>query len=425
MKSEKYSKYYKAVHYLESLNNIAGSYQKANLTAHPHPEMYLERMQDFLDRIGNPEKSFKYIHITGTSGKGSVSSLIHSALVKNKKKAGLFTSPFVTSTIEKIVVGNKYIDPTVFADLVEYLKPHIDTSTVSDRHGMPSYFELILAIALLYFKKEKCEYVVLEVGLGGRYDATNIIKNPLVTAITNISLDHTQVLGNTTEKIAYDKAGIIKKGSHFFTTEEDGVLLSIFKNECSKVGAIYNALNVAGLDYIEKNKLLANTICKYLNIGEVSKPSPLPARFEIVEKNPLVIIDGAHNVSKIETTIQNLEKLSYNKLSVVISISSDKNWQSIMDMLLSKVDTLYVTKFSNTVRQCVNPKLIVDYAKSKGFSLERIYLHNDPIQAFNKARKNMGKKDALLVVGSFYLAGDIRALYCPEEQILKQRSSKI
>lgn len=425
MKKGKYSKYHEAVHYLESLNNIAGSYQKANLTAHPHPEMYLERMQDFLDRIGNPEKNFKYIHITGTSGKGSVSSLIHSTLVSQKKKAGLFTSPFVTSTIEKIVVGNKYIDPVVFAEIVEYLKPHIDSATLSDRHGIPSYFELILAIALLYFKKEKCEYLVLEVGLGGRYDATNIIKNPLVTAITNISLDHTQVLGDTKEKIAYDKAGIIKKGSHFFTTEENGALLSIFKNECLKVGAVYNALNVSGLDYLEKNRLLANTICKYLNVGEISAPAPLPARFEIVEKSPLVIIDGAHNVSKIETTLQNLGKLSYDKLSVVISISSDKDWESIIDILLPKIDALYVTKFSNTVRQCISPKAIIEFAKSKGFSPERIYLHNDPIQAFNKARKNTGKKDALLVVGSFYLAGDIRALYCPEEQTLKQRSSKI
>lgn len=430
MSHDPFKKYYESVRYLESLNNISGSYQKTNLTAHPNPEMYLERMQDFLDRIGNPEQGFKYIHITGTAGKGSVSSLTHSSLVKNNKRSGLFTSPFVVSTIEKISVGDKYIDPLIFAEIVDFLKPHIDEATLHDRHGMPSYFELILAIALLYFKREKCEYVVLEVGLGGRYDATNIIKNPLVTAITNISLDHTQVLGNTTDAIARDKAGIIKKNSHFFTTEEDPALLDIFKKECSKVGAAYHSLEVTAIDFMARNRLLTNTICEHLSLpkavgGNSEHSICLPARFEIVETSPLIIIDGAHNVSKIQTTIRQLEKQSYKKLIAVVAISADKDWKSMLDVLLPKVSMLYATRFNAPIRTCVSPKLIVEYAKQNGMSSDKIKLFTDPTQAFMDAKKTSGPGNAVLVCGSFYLAGDIRALYCSEEKILGQRNCSI
>ena len=144
-----FSPYYSAINYLEGLNNMSISYQKVNLPTHPNPLMYLERMQDLLDLNGNPEKDFKYVHITGTAGKGSVSSIVQSTLVKNNKKTGLFTSPFVTSTIEKIKVDNKYIDPLVFAEIVESLKPIIDKMIIYGKYGIPSYFEIITAIALI------------------------------------------------------------------------------------------------------------------------------------------------------------------------------------------------------------------------------------------------------------------------------------
>jgi dihydrofolate synthase/folylpolyglutamate synthase len=428
MKLVGYEKYYEAVKYLESLNNISGSYQKTNLASHPRPDMYLERMQDFLNKIGNPEKGFKYVHITGTAGKGSVSSIIQTTLVNKNKRTGLFTSPFVTSTIEKIKVNDRYIDPNVFAEIVEFLKPHIDNLLIYGRHGMPSYFEIIFAIALIYFKKERCEYIVLEVGLGGRYDATNIIKKPLITAITNIGLDHTQILGATTDKIALDKAGIIKKTSHFFTTEEDDNLLNIFKNECKKNKAIYNQCSVEGLNYQEKNRLLASSICIDLGIikkyEDISIPAIFPARFEIITQNPTIIIDGAHNVSKIQSTVFNLEKIKYSKLNVLIAISSDKDWKKMLEIILPKTDKLFVTRFSVNGRACVNPKEIIEFSK-KYISKNKIFFNSDPTQAFNNAKKVLTKKDVLLITGSFYLAGDIRKIYCSEDKILKQRNSII
>lgn len=425
MDSSKYRPYYQAIQYLESLNNISGSYQMTNLIAHPHPGMYLERMQDFLDMIGNPEKRFKYIHITGTAGKGSVSSIVQSTLTAKGKKTGLFTSPFVVSTIEKIQVGKKYIDPIDFANILESIKPLIDAMTLSSRHGMPSYFEIIFAIALIYFKKEKCEYAVLEVGLGGRYDATNIIEKPLVTAITNIGLDHTQILGTTIEKIAYDKSGIIKKASHFFTTEDNNNLLSIFKKECENVQAEFNQCVVIELDYNQKNRLLAGSICADLGIikspENVCVPDSLPARFEIINKNLLIIIDGAHNPSKIASTIYNLENHSYKKFFLVVAISADKDWKTMLKILLPKTDKLYITRFNVQGRQCVDLKILMKFAR-KYHPPCQILLFTDPIQAFNEAKESMRKNDALLVTGSFFLAGNIRKLYCPEERILKQRN---
>ena len=425
----KFASYYRAIEYLESLGNIGGGYQKTDLKSHPRLEMYLERTQDFLDLLGNPERGSKYIHITGTAGKGSVAATVHSELVKAGKRSGLFTSPFTVSTIEKIQVGDKYIDPLVFADITESIKPQIDEMIKRGRHGAPSYFEMMLAIAFIYFEKEECEYVVLEVGLGGRYDATNIIKDPLVTAITNISLDHTQILGSRTSDIALDKAGIIKKDSQFFTTEADGRILEIFQTACEEVGAGFHPIRVVGLKYDARNRILAGHICLSLGIvrsvGEVGESPSLPARFEIMERQPLVAIDGAHNPSKIESTIQNLTGMKYENLVLVIAISADKDWKKMLHMVVPLASAIYVTRFSTPNRSPVEPELLFEEAGRYASDKCSVYLNPDPVKAFREAREILTRDDALLVVGSFYLAGDIRALYCSEEKILEQRNSCI
>jgi dihydrofolate synthase/folylpolyglutamate synthase len=350
----KYARYYSAVRYLESLGNITGGYQKTNLKSHPRPEMFIERMKDFLDLIGNPEKGFKYVHISGTAGKGSVSSAVQACMVRAGIKAGLFTSPFVTSTIEKIKVGEKYIDPLVFADIVDSLKPAIDKSIISGQHGAPSYFELMLAIALLYFKKERCEYVILEVGLGGKYDATNIIEKPIITAITNIGLDHTNILGPCRSDIARDKSGIIKKGSRFFTTETDPKILRIFKDACISVGAEYKVIKAKDSDYISQNEVLSAAICIALgiigNAEDIRPVPPLPARFEIMEKRPTIVIDGAHNQSKIESTVFNLKRLRFQKLFLVLAISADKDWKTMMHIIAPLAYSIYSSENSPPVR---------------------------------------------------------------------------
>lgn len=425
----KFKPYYDAIGYLESLGNITGGYQKTNLKSHPRPAMFLERMQEFLDMLGNPEKGFKYIHITGTAGKGTVSSLVHSGLVKKGKRSGLFTSPFTVSTIEKIQVGKKYIDPLVLVSITEGMKPKIDRMILEGRHGGPSYFEMILAIALIYFKREKCEYAVLEVGLGGRYDATNVIEKPLVTAVTNIGLDHTNILGKTKAEIAFDKAGIIKKGSRFLTTEADPKILKIFKDECLKTSVAFHPLAVQGMSYMEKNVLLAGQILKSVGVfGEddrLGKATQLPARFEYVEPSPSVILDGAHNPSKMESVISNLRDVKYRKLSIVLAVSGDKDWKAMIRMVAPYAQRIYVTRFSVPGRISVDPKLLYGEAIVQAKGNCQVELFSDPFEAFRRARAGLSKQDALLITGSFYLAGDIRSLYCPEETILKNRDSRL
>lgn len=226
--------------FLQGLNNLPldGDY----LVDKHHADRYIKRMRYFLNLIGNPDKGMKLIHIAGTSGKGTVTNMVHEILLASGKNVGSFTSPFVTTPIEQIKVGDAYISPDEFADIVEYLKPFIDVAYTEGPYGSPSYFEIFFSIALVYFQRKKCDWVVLEVGLGGRYDATNVIERPSVTAITNIDYDHTELLGKTLRKIASDKAGIIKSGSAFFTTEQRPALLKIFSSICDEKRVAFRAL---------------------------------------------------------------------------------------------------------------------------------------------------------------------------------------
>ncbi len=420
-----FESYYKSVKYLESLSNlpIVGDY----MIDRNHPEIYLKRMRYFLNLLGNPDKDFKFIHITGTSGKGSVTNMLHEILFASGKKVGSFTSPYVVTSIEKIKVQDKYISPDDFVDIVDYLKPFIDRSYLEGPYGRPSYFEIFLAIALLYFRRQKCEWVVLEVGLGGRYDATNVIEKPLIAAITNIDYDHTEVLGRTLEKIAYDKAGIIKPGSVFFTTEQRKQILQIFDSISREKNVQVHNLSFQN-DYQEYNKELARAVAVHLKIEDKYidkglRKARLPCRFEIVQNNPTVILDGAHNRSKMGSTIYNLDKVKYNKLFLLISISDSKDHESILEQIIPKADHILFTRFQNPNRKCAHPKELFEKSKQyvKKSSEARMYL--DPEAALADALKLAKSDDLVLITGSFFLAGELRKIWYPEDQILRQRKS--
>ncbi len=382
-----FEKYYNAVKYLEGLSNIDG---RDYMQDRKDPSIYIKRMQWFLDLLENPEKDFKYIHITGTAGKGTVASMIQQALVKQGRKAGLFTSPFVTTSIEKIQVGDLYIDPLEFAQIVEEMKPKIDEAFAKCPWGGPSYFERFLAIALLYFQKQKCEWVVLEVGCGGRYDATNVIPAPVMSAITNVDYDHMHILGKTLTKIAWDKSGIIKKGSVFFTTETRPRLREIMKQECMKHGAEFNYVQGGNRELVEA-------------MGFTAEEVKLPARFEIIQTKPLVIIDGAHNRAKMRHTAKSLKSLKFNKLHIVVALAANKD-KNILDVI--KADYVYPTRFQNPERKAMN-----------------LGGYTDPHQALDAALRQATSDDVVLITGSFYLAGELRTRWFSEEKILVHRSA--
>lgn len=418
--NNQFQEYHEAVQYLESFINLS------EIKIHA-PEkdagIFIKRTNYVLNIFHNPQNNLKIVHVTGTSGKGTVSDLVHQYLLKNGKKAGLFTSPFATTSIEKIKVGERFIEPLEFAAIVEELKPVIDQMYASGPFGAPTYFELFFIIAVLYFARQKCEWAVIEVGMGGRFDATNAIKSPAVCAITNIDYDHTAILGKTLTKIAVEKAGIAKKGVALLTAETRPHLLRIIKKEAEKVGVKKFSIIKTGHNAAEKNQNLAKAIAVEIGLKTDFKiASNLPCRFEKVQENPIVILDGAHNPAKIKNAILGLAKFNYKKSILVVGMSEDKDVDSALSSLKNKFDFIFATRFLNVHRKAASPKKIATIFKDdKKVKQTQIFL--DPFAALQEAIKKASKDGLVLVIGSFFLAGDLRKNWVSEEQILRQRKS--
>lgn len=424
--SEDYSRYHKAVAYIDSLSNLPLFAEYMSGAEQPHPEIFLKRMRYFLNLLGNPQGGFRFIHVTGTAGKGTVATMIHNILTASGKTSGLFTSPFVVSPIEKIQVGNLYISHDEFVDLVEEIKPSIDQAYEMGEFGRPSHFEIYFAMALLYFKKRRCEWAVLEVGCGGRFDATNVIKSPEICVITCIDYDHVEILGKTLNKIAYDKAGIIKKGSKFFTTEQRPVLLKIFAEVCKNEGAVFEKIKIVNSE--DSNHKIASRVGRELGISDelileaVSKTT-LPARFEVVDNNPLTIIDGAHNRAKIARTMHALSRLKFKRLFLIFAVADNKDAKDILEQVIPMADSVCLTRFSSKDRKPAPPIRLSKDAKRYLKFGAKVKMFLDSSDALSYARGEANADDCILVTGSFFLAGELRAVWFKEEQILKNRRS--
>ncbi|OHB10780.1 MAG: hypothetical protein A3H60_01735 [Candidatus Zambryskibacteria bacterium RIFCSPLOWO2_02_FULL_44_12b] len=414
-----------ALAFIEGFSNI--SFRKNYGRKKRNPELFIRRTRRFLNLIGSPDKDFKFIHVTGTAGKGTVSTMVHNALVSEGKRVGLFTSPYTTTAIEKIKVNNLYISPVEFAQLVKNLIPFVAKAKRSPA-GTPSTFELFLAIALLYFKKMKCEWVVLEAGLGGRYDATNVIKSPRVTAITNIDFDHTEILGKTLREIATDKGGIIKKGSFFLTTETRPRLLTIFKSLCRFKGGKFMKVRNRG-SYRGKNLSLARKIAQIIGVSERNikqgfEQTILPCRFERVSQSPTVILDGAHNRAKMRSAVTNLTELKYKKLFVILAISNNnKDSKAIIKPLIPLADEIVLTSFSRGDHNSIDSKDILPKVKHFKRKETRVSIIEDMNEALNYFLAKSDPEDCVLVTGSFFLAGQMRKRWYPEDLVLKKRKS--
>ena len=435
---KKFTGYLAAVKYLEDLARlpIARDYLRRGAQ---NPKIFLERARCLLKLLGDPHRGFKYLHITGTAGKGSVTAILHNILKLSGKRVGSFYSPFCSTSIEKIKVHDKLIAPGIFTQLVEQMKPAIEQMKTS-AFGRPSYFECFFALALLYFKKTRCQWVVLEVGLGGAFDATNAIKRSEISAITNIGFDHTHILGKTLTKIARDKAGIIKPRSHFFTTETRPRLLKIFKRRCRVLKTHFHKISPlikpslqpsplkgegarkSGLQ-TDQNIILATAIARRLNISgqiiaKAISNTKLPCRFEMIQTKPLVILDGAHNPLKIKNVIHNLKNLTYAKLYIIFACAANKDAKTMIALLKPAADEIVFTQF-----YCDRePDPAAAWARlAAGFS--HCQIDRNPQSALNKILKKMSGRDALLVTGSFYLTGGLRKKWVTENEILKRQTA--
>lgn len=416
---KKFDKYYRAIDYLESLPQFFGKVED--------PSVNMRRMRYFLDLLGRPDKDLKIIHITGTAGKGSVARMVHDSIVNSGKRSGLFTSPYSTCQIEEIQVDDLYIDPFRFASMVELIKKPVEEMRGSE-FGTPSIFEVIFAIAMLYFKEEMVDWVVLEVGLGGKFDATNIFQVSEVSVITNIGLDHTDILGRTLEDIAKDKAGIIKKDSTFFTTETNPLLQKYFQSVCENVGAVCNILQTTGLSFEERNRLLAQKIIEHIHVNNKSFEKAiayfqLPGRFEVINSSRTVILDGAHNSIKMESVVHKLQEFSNRKINLVIAIANGKDVENILRHILPKVNKVYATTFNLHGRHSVSLKDVKRCCKLINIDVQ-IDIIKNPTLAFKKAEQEAPNEDVILVTGSFFLVEIIRKIFYPEDFILSNRRSR-
>lgn len=397
---------------------------------------YLKRLQFFLNILGNPEKKIPhYIHVTGTSGKGSVCAYLESILRASGKKTGLYISPHPTHLTERWEINGKQMSRKEFATIVSTLKPKMDEYLRKSPYDMLSFFDLTTAIALYYFAQKKVAWAVIEVGCGGRYDSTNVIPHKDIAVITNIGLDHTDILGNTKEKIAYEKAGIISQGCSVYTMETNKRVVKIIQRECARKKALLKdtryksqdtkkayCLTAIGQHQI-KNAALAAEVAKSLGIQKKAilsglKNTQQPLRMEIVSRKPLIILDGAHNTDKIATTVASIKALKHEniktkeKIHLIVSFSDNKDVNTMVKQLASLKPTI-VACTRNTVnpfRKVADPKKIAQKFK-KLLPNAHVETFIDPIDALAWSKKQTKTSGIVLATGSIFMSGELRKLF--------------
>jgi dihydrofolate synthase/folylpolyglutamate synthase len=399
----------------------------------------LDRIKYILEKLGDPQKNYKIIHIGGSNGKGSVCKYISSILKYSDYKVGTYTSPHLNDIRERIVVNNKKISKIDFANISSLIKPI--TEKMKKINNPPTYFEIITAISFLYFKQKKVDYAIIEVGLGGKYDATNIV-NPILTIITNISLEHQNILGRKITEIAYQKAGIIKENIPIFTAAKDKSLdiikkiaddkkspIHIIKNDNwirLKNNYTFQQFRVKGLlkYYNVKTKLLARYQGENITISvksvEYLKKNGLnikdgsiekgiektinKGRMEIIKNKPIILLDGAHNPKGIKLLVESLQNdFQYDKLFFIIGILKDKNIKSMIPPLISITDYIIVTQVNN--ERALNSLKLERMIKKFSNKINVRSKKNIP-DAIRYALSLANYRDLICITGSLYTIGE-------------------
>lgn len=436
-----------AMDFVVSLNNLP---RREYITDPRHAGIYLERMRVLLKFLGHPENKIKhYVHITGTSGKGSVSRMLAAGLRSAKYKVGLVTSPHPSLMQERWEINGQAMPNAEFAMLVTKLKPALEKFLATNKLDTPSFGEVMTILGLMYFAKNKVDYAVLEVGCGGRFDATNVIRRKELAIITNIGLDHVNIIGPTKKDIAYEKAGIIKLGAKVFTAETDKKLIKIFEREVKltkakylkqinlKTGVKILSSNSHGSKFlIEGNKyelpvvgkhqignaVLARAALRSLGIPEKNiisafKKIVLPVCFEVIKQKPLIIFDGAHNRDKMRSTVNTLKDILNRKkagsVHLVVGFANNKDVASMVKLLGElKPKSIAATRFTDNIfRKAADPRFIASLFKKNLLTKNQLDLKTflEPEEALGWAMKRQTQLGGvLLVTGSIFLSGQLR-----------------
>lgn len=385
----------------------------------------LERIRLLLELMGNPHKKMKYIHIAGTNAKGSVCAFLQASLTHSGLKTGKYTSPNLIKVNERISIdGNDISDSEMTALLSEIEEKACEVEKSLGEY--PSQFEIWTAMAFLYFKIKNCDIVILETGLGGRFDATNVIEENVMSIITKIALDHTEYLGDTVEKIAFEKCGIIKKNSIVVSarqekaaeevikkraTEENNKLYFAKETKSGEFSDIYEKygdvfLSLGGLHQLE-NASIAVTALKALGINEKSIEYGLThaahnARFELISKNPPVIFDGGHNPDGIASLKSSLLRYyGSDKKIFVCAFMKDKDIKSSLELIKPLAEEICFTRVKGNERSA-SEKQLFDIADS--LNIKHSFFEN----AGDAVNYSLGKNRTVVICGSLYLYKDIK-----------------
>ena len=400
----------------------------------------LSKTSNLMKSFGDPHLGQGYIHIGGSNGKGSVAALLESILINSGLKVGFYSSPHLVRFTERFRINRREIEPDVVARLGEELKEAIDPKYP------PTFFEVTTAIALIYFAREGTDISIMEVGMGGRLDATNIVV-PKVSVITNISLEHQFFLGRRLIDIAGEKAGIIKKGVDLVTAATQPSVIKLFKTICEKKKAPFwrvgedirfrtngRALNYYGLKrtfrglelglmgtFQKRNAALALAVTELLEMKEYNissehvrdgmKNTTWPGRMHVVSKKPLIIMDGAHNPSAIRELAVSLEReFEYKRLILVLGVMEDKDIDKIIRRIVSLADYAIYTR--PDYYRSADPEKLKASATPLGKPGEIV---RQIPEALDRAKEIASPQDLILVCGSLFTVGEAMAYFEPEK----------
>ncbi len=407
----------------------------------PGSKYGLERIEELLDRLHNPERGMKLIHVAGTNGKGSVSRMLASVLMEAGYRVGSFNSPFISKINEYMTINGEVCSDEKYAEYAGILK-----EAAMGMEDRPTEFEMSFAMAMRYYYDSGCEFAVIEAGLGGANDATNAIPAPLLVIITNIGLDHTGLLGNTIEMIAKEKSGIIKKGCRVVAYPSDSRALKIISEQCEKCEADLTVADFSGLKICNSERIsVSDRLCinyggyKGLALGpkgifqarnaavvleavKLLKDSGVGitddavfggiencvwnARFEVLSEKPLVIADGGHNIQCIEALTESIEhigELKKRNIIFVIGVMADKDYGQMFEMLRPYAVRVITTEPSNSRR--LDAEKSAGIWRELGVPAEAV---KSPSEAVSYAMGIADENSAIIAAGSLYMMDEIR-----------------
>ncbi len=398
----------------------------------------LDRTRELLGKLGNPEKQLKFIHIAGTNGKGSCAAMLSSILEEAGYHTGLYTSPFINRFNERMQIDHQCIPDDELAELTEYIRPFADGMEDS-----PTEFELITALAMVYFARHKCDIVVLEVGMGGELDSTNIIDVPEAAVIMAMGLDHVKELGPTMADIARAKAGIIKEGGDVVIYGGNPEADPVFEEVCAQRSAKLHKADFSaivpgpfGLDgqsfsygawkdlqiplvgvYQMRNAAVVLETVQVLrgkgwHISDAAVASGLkntrwPARFEVLRRDPVFIVDGGHNPHGIRATAESLQRLfPGKKFTFVTGVMADKDVESILGLIVPLADQFFTVRPDNP--RAMSAEELADRIRAMGAKATPC---ESVAAGVARAVEAEGKDGVACALGSLYMSGDVRACF--------------